>query len=408
MPYHVYIHSEPEQAEGQPRRERRRLSENYYWVNLDAEALQTRIVQPYDAGDALSWSGQSVEAVEIATIQVWETDESAQESVGGGDRYQFMQTGRNVTNEVVTGPPGRLRAQHLASEIAPSRKDPQRVMVVHGRNLAARNAVFTFLRSLGLAPIEWEEAVAETGIGSPYNLEAVQAAMEVAQAVVVVITAEDQAGLHPSLADSPDSPETVLEGQPRQNVMFEAGMAIGTGRATTILVEIGRVRSASDFHGLNVVRLTNNAQRRAALRNRLINVGCAVNETTQDWLAPETGGDFEAAPIIWQPQSPGGLAATFAIPTTDMRGGHRVELNLRTYQLPDDAAVVCVVTPPGAPSVESQPEGNPAGENQHLFATVYPDEFEHAGVVAGHHAVEWLALIGDQRRQLAVTEFRYA
>jgi len=72
-------------------------------------------------------------------------------------------------------------------------------MVVYGRNVAARRATFAFLRSLGLEPIEWEQAVAATGKGTPHNLEAVRAAMSTAQAVVVVLTAEDQAGLLPQL-----------------------------------------------------------------------------------------------------------------------------------------------------------------------------------------------------------------
>ncbi len=36
----------------------------------------------------------------------------------------------------------------------PLSKDPRRVMVVHGRNLAARNAVFAFLGAVGLLPVE--------------------------------------------------------------------------------------------------------------------------------------------------------------------------------------------------------------------------------------------------------------
>jgi hypothetical protein len=282
-------------------------------------------------------------------------------------------------------------------------------MVVHGRNLAARNAMFMFLRSLGLSPIEWEEAVAETGMGSPYTLEAVQAAMDVAQAVVVVLTAEDQAGLLPALADGQESTETALEGQPRQNVIFEAGMAMGTGRAGAVLVEIGPIRSASDLHGLNVVRLTNDAQRRAALRNRLINAGCAVDSATQDWLVPETGGDFDAARVDWAPQSAAALTSTVAIPTAELQGGQRAILTLRCYHLPERTRVFCVVAPPGAEAVELEAQGVVAGADQLLFSIVYPENFEDTGVVAGHHAVTWMSADADSdtRKELAIDGFRF-
>lgn len=173
-------------------------------------------------------------------------------------------------------------------------------MVVHGRNLRARDAIFQFLRSLGLSPIEWEEAVGETGMGAPHNLDAVRAAMDVGQAVVVVLTAEDQAGVLPEIAD-PGDPDTDLRGQPRQNVILEAGMAMGIGRERTILVELGAIRRASDFEGLNVVRLNNGGPTRNALRSRLVNAGCEVDPAASDWMRPEASGDFETCLIAWAP-----------------------------------------------------------------------------------------------------------
>jgi hypothetical protein len=167
--------------------------------------------------------------------------------------------------------------------------------------------MFTFLRALGLAPIEWEQAVAETGMGSPHNLDAVRAAMDVAQAVVVISTAEDQAGLLPDLASDDD--EVLLRGQPRQNVLLEAGFAMGIDRAKTILVELGPIRTASDFEGLNAVRLTNSAATRGALRSRLKSAGCDVDDSGVDWTAAPAGGDFEACLVPWQPQLPLSAAA---------------------------------------------------------------------------------------------------
>jgi len=75
---------------------------------------------------------------------------------------------------------------------------------MHGRNLAARNAVFASLGALGLLPVEWEEAHRPHRKGLPPNLEAVRAAMAAAQAVVVLLTAEDEAKLLPGLVSDHD------------------------------------------------------------------------------------------------------------------------------------------------------------------------------------------------------------
>jgi len=137
-------------------------------------------------------------------------------------------------------------------------------------------------------------------MGAPHNLHAVQAAMDLGQAVVVILAAEDRAGLLPELASSPeDATDLRLRGQSRQNVILEAGLAMGVDRDRTILVELGSIRRASDFDGLNTIRLTNSAPARLALRDRLATAGCDVNEHGSDWTRSETGGDFEACAVPW-------------------------------------------------------------------------------------------------------------
>ena len=222
---------------------------------------------------------------------------------------ELMQRGESVTNEWITGAAG---AGAVGEAAGPHSQPPQesplrdhsRVMVVHGRNGQARDAMFVFLRALGSEPIEWEQAVAETGMGSPHNLDTVRAAMDVGQAVVVLLTAEDHAGLLSELAGDGDEDDVLLKGQPRQNVILEAGLAMGVDRDRTILVEVGPIRRASDFDGLNAVRLSNAAPSRNALRGRLITAGCSVDESLADWMRPQSGGDFEAAIIDWSPTAP--------------------------------------------------------------------------------------------------------
>lgn len=174
--------------------------------------------------------------------------------------------------------------------------DPRTVFVVHGRNETARDALFTFLRALDLRPLEWEDAVAHTGEAAPYIGTVLDAAFSKAHAVVVLQTPDDIAYLRPDLCE-PDDPDAQAEGQPRQNVLFEAGMALGRTDDRTILIEFGPLRGFSDVSGRHTVRLANTAAARQKLATRLRNAGCAVNMNGTDWL---TAGD------LTPPEPPGG------------------------------------------------------------------------------------------------------
>jgi len=148
--------------------------------------------------------------------------------------------------------------------------DPTRVFVVHGRNIEARKALFAFLRSLSLIPMEWSQAVAATGKASPYIGEVLDTAFSIAQATVVLLTPDDEARLREPFLSATDPPyEKELIGQPRQNVLFEAGMSIGYKQDRTILVELGNLRHFSDILGRHTIRIDNSPEKRNALALRL-------------------------------------------------------------------------------------------------------------------------------------------
>ena len=173
------------------------------------------------------------------------------------------------------------------------RKAPRKsnsVMVVHGRDTKAREALFTFLRSIGLQPIEWSQAVKETKKGAPYVGEVVDAAFRKAAAVVVLLTPDDEARIHKRLLKSSDAAfERKLTGQARPNVLFEAGRAFGSHPDSTILVQLGELRPFSDTAGVHVIHLANAPEPRRDLANRLEAAGCAIDIGGTDWL---TAGDF--------------------------------------------------------------------------------------------------------------------
>jgi predicted nucleotide-binding protein len=197
----------------------------------------------------------------------------------------------------------------------PASTDPRNVFVIHGRNARANEAMFSFLRALGLNPIEWSEARSLTKKGSPYTGEILDAAFTAAQAIVVLQTPDDVAYLHESLT-YPGDAETLPQMQPRANVLFEAGMALGRDEARTIIVELGKVKVFSDIHGRHVVRLDNDVKNRHELANRLRDAGCAVKTTGTSWL---TEGD------LTPPEPPGGgLPLGRKLPSTQSLGHPRI------------------------------------------------------------------------------------
>lgn len=167
------------------------------------------------------------------------------------------------------------------------------VFVVHGRNRAARDAMFTFLRSLGLNPLEWSAIVEATGKTNPYIGEVLNKGFEIAQVAVVLLTPDDEARLKPEFWTGVEEEyEKTFNGQPRPNVIFEAGMAMGRYDNRTVIVEFGKLRPMSDTLGRHVVRMSDAIEQRQQLAQRIRTAGARVHMDGADW---HTEGDFEAA-----------------------------------------------------------------------------------------------------------------
>ena len=171
--------------------------------------------------------------------------------------------------------------------------DSHKVFVVHGRNNKARDAMFTFLRSLKLDPMEWNDAMRLTGEATPYIGRVLDVGFAACRAAVILLTGDDEARLRQDFLQEHDEEyERQLTPQPRPNVIFEAGYAFGRFEARTILVEIGRMRPFSDVVGRHTVRLRDTPQARQDLKSRLETAGCIVDVPGVDWLS---AGDFKSA-----------------------------------------------------------------------------------------------------------------
>jgi predicted nucleotide-binding protein len=183
-------------------------------------------------------------------------------------------------------------------------KTPNSVFVVHGRDQTARAAMFAFLRSISVKPIEWTSALAMSKKGAPYIGDILAAAFARARAIVVLMTPDDLAQLRPDLLTPSDKPyERTLTGQARPNVLFEAGMAFATHPDRTVLVQLGNIREFSDVGGRHVVHMANDYAKRQELVTKLKNAGCDVDTTGTDWV---TAGEF----LDPQSRAPTGTAST--------------------------------------------------------------------------------------------------
>jgi len=210
-------------------------------------------------------------------------------------RSQLSSTGERgsaASTANLSPPPSRNATRRARPNKLKTSKDNS-VFVVHGRDEPLRKSMFAFLRALGLKPMEWSHAVNEAKGGNPYVGDIIETAMAKVQAVIVLLTPDEMAYLKEQFwAPGDRTGDGKPQGQPRPNVLFEAGLALGAHPDKTVLVQVGRVRAFSDIAGQHLVRLSNDSTKRNELANRLQKLGCNVNRVGSDWM---TEGSFVSA-----------------------------------------------------------------------------------------------------------------
>lgn len=179
----------------------------------------------------------------------------------------------------------------------------KKVWVIHGRNAKLAQDVFSFLRAIGLDPIEWEEARSLTGASSPYIRDILKAGFDYPQAFIVLLTGDDEAKLREEhIKQSDPDYERRLTPQARPNVLFEAGMAFGRQHDKVIFVQHGNLRPFSDISGMHILELNNEPGTRMEFADRLKTAGCDIPDLTskRDWLEI---GNFEPPVQVIQSSS---------------------------------------------------------------------------------------------------------
>ncbi|HSZ28152.1 MAG TPA: TIR domain-containing protein, partial [Pseudonocardiaceae bacterium] len=155
------------------------------------------------------------------------------------------------------------------------------VMVIYGHDLQAKDALFDWLRAIGLQPREWNQLITGTGAASPYIGQVLDHAFEQAQAVIALFTPDEH--VLPAGA-APGDPD-IWRLQARPNVLIEAGMALVTHPARTVLVLLGPQELPSDLAGRHYIRLSPaDPAPLHDLASRLQRAGCDTDTTGTDWL----------------------------------------------------------------------------------------------------------------------------
>jgi predicted nucleotide-binding protein len=146
------------------------------------------------------------------------------------------------------------------------------MFVVHGRDAKLNRDIYAFLSTIGIVPMEWDQAIKAAKGGANLIVgDVIGQAMESVQGVMVLFSPDEESKVRTKFASTSDKKKGLhLKGfQPRPNVIFEAGLALGAHSDKTVLVQVGTVRDISDIAGKHMVHLSNSFADRKRLADRL-------------------------------------------------------------------------------------------------------------------------------------------
>lgn len=257
--YHVQIHHKHNVDE--------------YKVNLTEEQLLTRIVEPYTSGQPIVLNGRTIELNLINRINIFKTEDNLDNAIkefeeerrtdpspykifDAAPEWKAIETGKNVTDDYITEPPGNKkvnvfiekRAQRMANRletvpVKQSSPDKEKVFVVHGHDNALKDETCVFLTGLGFEPI----VLHRQPDGGLTIIEKFEKNADVKYAFVLLTP--DDYGFKADELKKPEN-ERVGEFRARQNVIFELGYFIGKLGRQFVCCIYKNVTVPSDISGL--------------------------------------------------------------------------------------------------------------------------------------------------------------
>jgi predicted nucleotide-binding protein len=268
-------------------------SEYQAMLDKTEEWIEEHVAGPRREGRAIVFAGKVLEWSEIYEVHITYTDRTSKEILASKPTTlrvsplghisplwegEFADDGTDVTNRFITGAIGSQQLASSSGQRPAFAMNRKAVMVIYGHDLEANNALFGWLRSIGLQPREWSQLVQVSGSASPYIGQVLEEAFRQVQAVIALFTPDER--VRPVGHSGP------WRLQARPNVLIEAGMALVAHPSRTVLVTLGSQELPSDLAGRHYIRLNNTAGPLNDIANRLQAAGCEIDRSGTDWLDP--------------------------------------------------------------------------------------------------------------------------
>ena len=257
-----------------------RLIEDEAFKALDRKVLQPRGVVLTDDGYQLP--GEKI------TRNVFDRPQPGADELGPGSKS--VRNPATSPSSVWSPADSPSPASSPAPAPAPTGNN-HLVFVVHGRDTRPVTVLDTFLTFCGLQMMSWADARRATGKTQPTTYEIVLAGITRAAAIIVIFSPDDLGRVKDDFAAGPADPDKKPQGQARQNVILEAGMAFGIAPERTIFVQSDRTRPLSDIDGFNWVNLDGSHDSREDLIGRLRDAKAPVRHKSN--LLDHTAGAFK-------------------------------------------------------------------------------------------------------------------
>jgi predicted nucleotide-binding protein len=310
---------------------RQRGREDALALDKDADWIEEHITAPRRQGHDIFVDGRGFSWADVEQIHITETDQTVDQLIPQMDarltesglitatptKWYVVTDGRDVTEQFITGPPGTgpSAAADKATTFATDRKA---VMVIYGHDTQANEALFAWLRAIGLQPREWTQLIQASGSASPYVGEVLDKALQNVQAVIAFFTPDEY------VTSAGPQDDSTWRLQARPNVLIEAGMALITHPTRTVIVTLGTQELPSDLAGRHYVRLSRTAvEPLHDFAGRLRAAGCDTDTTGTAWLDPGRFPDRRAA----MPLADGGQPAASSQQANEARGYPREEVH---------------------------------------------------------------------------------